>query len=88
MNQDFNQALARLLRDIHDRREKSWQSERAAHGTVGRYAKSYHQCYGEAGIAGDNPFHRILDCLFTSGFVDMWDFCDEVLGAPKAEGEQ
>src|SRR5262249_2536742 len=69
------------------------ESERAARGELrppGKggdkyrpYTKSYFDCVRE--VVGEDPIATILDCLFTAGYCDMFEFADAVLGA---EGSQ
>lgn len=49
----------------------------------GKYAKSMHDCICE--VVGSDPIATILDCLFTAGFADMYDFCDAVLGKEQPD---
>ena len=73
----LNRHLAAILRDVQDLREDSWDDN------ARRYRRTYQQCYEMVGLK-DNPITLILDCLFMSKHDDTWDFCDQVLGSPKA----
>lgn len=77
-----NEYLAAVLRRVHAEREASWvpgggQSIATASG---HYTRTYRDCYPDAGIGPDNPLGLILDCLFTAGFCEIWEFCEQAEG--------
>jgi hypothetical protein len=76
-----NVTLAEHIREIANLREKSWKPE-AWQGREGQwygeYQKDYDECIHD--VVGDDPIGLILSCLFTAGYCEMYDFCDQVLG--------
>ena len=75
MNREANMYLATILRKVGDLHEASWNGK-----GYGHYTKTYRECMIEAGVCESDPLTKILACLFTAGYCDMWEFCDETLG--------
>ena len=71
-----NVTLAEHIREVSGLHEKSWTKGEG--DKYGRYTKDYDECIAE--VVGDDPIGLILSCLFTAGYCEMHDFCDEVLG--------
>ena len=69
-----NVTLAEHIREVSQLRESSWDGSTK----YGEYKLSYDDCIQQ--VVGDDPIGIILACLFTAGYSDMYDFCDQVLG--------
>jgi hypothetical protein len=74
-----NVTLAEHIREVSELHEKSWE----AGEPYGEYTKDYSDCIEE--VVGDDPIGLILSCLFTAGYCEMYDFCDEVLGKSESQ---
>lgn len=90
-----NEALAQMLREALKLHEASWIEKHhqapvqdvdmdtgklfiSEPRWIGKYGRDMDACIHE--VVGDDPIALILDCLFTAGFSEMWEFCDQVLG--------
>lgn len=92
-----NHRLAHLIREISAKHEASWVAKYRQRPSLnyetarydgplvweGKYTKDIDECIHE--VVGDDPITMILACLFTAGYSDMYDFCDQVLGPMKEE---
>lgn len=70
--------FATKLRQVHELREASWG------GNPPAYTRHYPGLITE--VFGNSPWAKIADCLFTAGYCEMWEFCDEILGPEQPTG--
>lgn len=87
-----NRSLALAIRRVEEIHEASYDKAKSYVTRDGTeipkgYTKTYSVCVRE--VVGTDPIATILDCLFTAGYCDMFEFADTVLGpaAPTQEGE-
>lgn len=94
---ETNILLAKAIREISAKHEASYNPEAYQmrsmnYGTgerdgplqwYGGYTKTYDDCIQQ--VVGDDPIAMILACLFTAGYSEVYDFCDQVLGPMKPE---
>lgn len=80
-HQRTNEDLATWLRAIHKLREASWDNGEEGSPHSARYTKTTTDCVFD--VVGSNPIGVILIILYDTGYSDLWDFCEDVLG-PEA----
>ncbi len=68
-----NVELAKAIKAVGELYEASWRPQ------AWKYSKKMHDCIIEV-VGPDDPIALVLDCLFTTGYTEMWDFVEQVLG--------
>lgn len=73
-----NRRLALAIRKVSELHEASYVGDEEYKANPHLpYRKSYYDCIRE--VVGNDPIATILDCLFTTGYCEMFEFADTVL---------